>query len=209
MERREIFFKVRILLFSTLVVLVVFLLLMLPGSLTAYAQQPTVSVPTVTGTPPGPMATVYSNLSQVTVLSGPGPSFPAIGILVQNQSVPAYGTTVGGDWVQIGYPGVEGGRGWVYHSFVSVDKNLPLVTPPATPTPRVTPTLDPTLAARFVAEVTPTQLATFTAPPPVVIPTFEESGSILTGGNVPVGFLIIGLAVVGIFGTFLSFLRGR
>lgn len=202
-------FKTKILLFLLVLGAGGFLLLVFPGSPTAHAQQPTVSVPTVTGTPPGPMATVFGNLSQVTVLSGPGPSFPPIGILVQNQTVPAYGTTFGGEWVQIGYPGVEGGRGWVYHSQVSVDKSLPLVTPPATPTPRVTPTLDPTLAARFVVEVTPTQLATFTVPPPVIVPTYEEQENILTGGNLPVGFLIIGLAVVGIFGTFLSFLRGR
>jgi hypothetical protein len=97
----------------------------------------------------------------------------------------------------------------VYHTFVSVDRSLPLVTPPATPTPRVTPTLDPTLAARFVLDVTPTSLATFTVPPPVIIPTYEEQENILTGGNLPVGFLIIGLAVVGFFGTLLSFLRGR
>jgi hypothetical protein len=201
--------KVKMLLFSLLMVSGCIWLLVSPGSLTAHAQQPTVSVPTVTGTPPGPMATVYGNLSQVTVLSGPGPSFPPIGILVAYQTVPAYGTTFGGDWVQIGYPGVEGGRGWVYHTFVSVDKTLPLVTPPATPTPRVTPTLDPTLAARFVVEVTPTQLVTFTVPPPVIIPTYGDQDSILTGGNLPVGFLIIGLAVVGFFGTFISFLRGR
>jgi hypothetical protein len=174
-----------------------------------FAQQPTVSIPTVTGTPPGPMATVYGNLAQVTVLSGPGQNFPAIGILVANQVVPAYGATFGGDWVQIGYAGVDGGKGWVYHTFVSVDKALPLVTPPATPTLRVTPTLDPTLAARFIPEITPTQLPTYTLPPPVVIPTYVDQGSPLSGGNLPMGFLIIGLAVVGFFGTFLSLLRGR
>jgi hypothetical protein len=206
---RDIDLKTKIVLFSVLVVSVGFFLLVSPGGLPVHAQQPTVSVPTVTGTPPGPMATVYGNLALITVLSGPGPNYPAIGILVQNQTVPAYGTTFGGDWIQIGYPGVEGGRGWVYQSFVSVDKTLPLVTPPATPTLRVTPTLDPTLAARFVVEVTPTQLATFTVPPPVIIPTYAEQDRGLTGGNVPVGFLIIGLAVVGVFGTFLSFLRGR
>jgi hypothetical protein len=203
------YLKIKIILFSLLVILGVALLLFPPGGLLVHAQQPTVSVPTVTGTAPGPMATVYGNLSQVTVLSGPGPSFPPIGILVAYQTVPAYGTTTGGDWVQIGYPGVERGRGWVYHTFVSVDRTLPLVTPPATPTPRVTPTLDPTLAARFVLDVTPTPLATFTVPPPVIIPTYEEQESILTGGNLPVGFLIMGLAVVGFFGTLLSFLRGR
>jgi hypothetical protein len=174
-----------------------------------FAQQPTVSVPTVTGTPPGPMATVYGNLAQVTVLSGPGQSFPPIGILVANQVVPAYGSSFGGDWVQIGYPGVEGGKGWVYHTFVNVDKTLPLVTPPVTPTPRVTPTLDPTLASRFVQEVAPTQLPTFTIPPPIIIATYANQSSPLSGGNFPMGFLIIGLAVVGFFGTFLSFLRGR
>jgi hypothetical protein len=201
--------KTKIVLFCILMVLGVTYQLVSLGNPIAFAQQPTVSVPTATGTPPGPMATVYGNLAQVPVLSGPGPSFPAIGILIQNQTVPAYGTTFGGDWVQIGYSGVEGGRGWVYHSFVSVDQNLPQVTPPATPTPQVTPTLDPTLAARFVLEVTPTQMATFTVPPPIIISTYAEQDNDFAGGNVPVGFLIIGLAVVGFFGTLLSFLRGR
>lgn len=209
MVTREICLKTKNLLYTLLVGLVFVCLFFIPDVPAVLAQQPTVSVPTVTGTPPGPLATVFGNLTQVPVLSGPGPNFPPIGILVAYQTVPAYGTTFGGDWVQIGYPGVEGGTGWVYHSFVSVDKPLPQVTPPATPTPRVTPTLDPTLAARFVVEVTPTQLATFTVPPPVLIPTYEEQDSILTGANVPVGFLIIGLAVVGFFGILLSFLRGR
>jgi hypothetical protein len=155
------------------------------------------------------MASVYGNLAQVSVLSGPGQSFPPIGILVANQVVPAYGTTFGGDWVQIGYPGVEGGKGWVYHTFVNVDKSVPLVTPPVTPTPRVTPTLDPTLASRFVQEVVPTQLPTFTIPPPIIVATYADQSSPLSSGNFPVGFLIIGLAVIGFFGTFLSFLRGR
>ena len=185
-------------------------MLLIPfGGMEVAAQQPTVSIPTVTGTPPGPMAAVYGNLAQVTVLSGPGQNFPGIGILVANQVVPAYGATFGGDWIQIGYPGVEGGKGWVYHTFVSVDKSLPLVTPPATPTLRVTPTLDPTLAYQFLPEVTPTQLPTYTLPPPVIVPTFANQSGPLSGANLPMGFLIIGLAVVGFFGTFLSFLRGR
>jgi hypothetical protein len=196
-------------LYLALVVFGVVLLLLPVRGMEVFAQQPTVSIPTVTGTPPGPMATVYGNLAQVTVLSGPGQNFPAVGILVANQVVPAYGATFGGDWVQIGYQGVEGGKGWIYHTFVSVDKPLPLVTPPVTPTPRVTPTLDPTLASRFLAEVTPTPLPTYTLPPPVIVPTYVDQANPLTGGNIPMGFLIIGLAVVGFFGTFLSLLRGR
>jgi hypothetical protein len=31
----------------------------------------------------------------------------------------------------------------------------------------------------------------------------------LIGGNVPAGFLIIGLAVVGLFGVIITLLRGR
>lgn len=202
-------FLPRLFLFSTLAVLGIAFLLLPVKSIEVFAQQPTVSIPTVTGTPPGPMATVYGNLAQITVLSGPGQNYPAIGILVSNQVVPAYGATFGGDWVQIGYPGVEGAMGWVYHTFVSVDKPLPLVTPPATPTPRVTATLDPTLASRFIPEVTSTPLPTYTLPPPVIVPTYADTSSPLSGSNLPMGFLIIGLAVVGFFGTFLSFLRGR
>lgn len=181
-----------------------------PGGLAKpLGQQPTVAIPTVTSSPFGPMATVNSDQDQINVRSGPDTSYPAVGVLVAGQRVPALGRSVGGDWVQIAYPGVEGGIAWVYAYLVTIDGELPIVEPPPTPTPRVTPTIDPTLAAQFVIELAPTRLPTFTPPPPVAVPTFTEAPQIQSAGGVPMGFIIIGMGAVGLFGLLVSFFRGR
>jgi len=111
--------------------------------------------------------------------------------------------------VQISYPGIEGGVAWVYSYLVTVNGELPIIEPPATPTPRVTPTIDPTLAAQFVIEMVPTRLPTFTAPPPVIAPTFTEPPSQTNAAGVPMGFIVIGMGAVGLFGLMISFFRGR
>jgi hypothetical protein len=174
-------------------------------------QIPTVAIPTVTGTPLGPMATVRrdTDQEQINVRAGPSGRYEIIGILIAGQQVPALGRTPGGDWIQIQYPGVIGSVGWVYSPLVSVEGNIPIVEPPPTPTPRTTATIDPTLAAQFIVDVPPTRLPTFTPPPPLVIPTFIAAASPRSAGSVPLGFVIIGLAVIGFFGTVISFLRGR
>lgn len=178
-----------------------------------YNQIPTVSIPTVTGTPSGAMAQVKASgdQDQINVRSGPSSVYyDIVGVLVVGQQVPALGRSVGGDWVQIAYPGVPGGVAWVYAPLVDLSSSVPIVEPPPTPTPRVTPTIDPTLAAQFLVEIPPTRLPTFTAPPPLNLPTFEpvQSGGV-AGGRVPMGLIIVGMSVVGLFGTLISFLRGR
>lgn len=174
-------------------------------------QIPTVNIPTVTGTPQGPMAEVKRdiNLDQINVRSGPNTTYDAIGVLLAGQRTPALGRTPGGLWIQIAYPGVPGGVGWVYAPYVNVVGDLPVVEPPPTPTPRTTPTIDPTLAAQFIVEVPPTRLPTFTPPPPLAIPTFPVFQAPGTTAGVPVAFAIIGLGVIGVFGLLISFLRGR
>ena len=173
------------------------------------SQQPTVAIPTVTSSPFGPMATVNSDQDQINVRGGPGTDYPIVGVLVAGQRVPALGRSPGGDWVEISYPGIEGGVAWVYSYYVSVDKELPIIEPPPTPTPRVTPTIDPTLAAQFVVELAPTRLPTFTPPQPVVMPTYTEPPSVQPSTGVPMGFLVIGMGAVGLFGLLISFFRGR
>ncbi len=176
------------------------------------AQQPTGSIPTVTGSPSGPMASVNFEREIIYVWAGPGSDYPRIGILVAGQVVPALGRSQGDGldfYVKIAYPGVTGGVGWVYAPLVSVNGSLPLVKPPPTPTPRVTPTIDPTLAAQFVIEFGPTQMPTFTQPAPLTIPTFAAGGSASAPTRVPMGFFIIGLAVIGLFGAVIAILRGR
>ena len=172
-------------------------------------QQPTVAIPTVTSSPFGPMATVNSEQEQINVRAGPSTDYPIVGILVAGERVPALGRSVGGDWVQIIYPGVDGGIAWVYAYLVTVDRPLPIVEPPPTPTPRVTPTIDPTLAAQFVIQVEPTRLPSYTPPPPLVIPVFTQPPVQQGAAGVPMGFIIIGLAVVGFFGLLISLFRSR
>ena len=174
-------------------------------------QIPTVSIPTVTGSPVGPVVTVRTDIDQdqINVRAGPSTNYDVVGVLIIGQVVPALGRSAGGDWVKIEYPGVAGGTAWVYSPLVNISGNLSIVEPPPTPTPQTTPTIDPTLAAQFIVEIPPTRLPTFTPPPPIIIPTYEVQGIRTEQVGVPMGFVIIGLGVVGFFGTLLSLLRGR
>jgi hypothetical protein len=174
-------------------------------------QLPTGSVATVTGTPVTGYVLVLDNEQGfANVRSGPGTlGYEIIGVLVSGQQAPAVGRTAVGEWIQIAYPGVPGGVAWVYKDLVDVQGNLPIVEPPPTMTPRTTPTVDPTLAAQFLVEVEPTGLPTYTAPPPLVIPTFVDASPLANPTRLPVGLIIIGMAVVGIFGMLITYLRGR
>jgi hypothetical protein len=172
------------------------------------AQQPTVAIPTVTGSPSGPIAVVNSDQEQINVRAGPSVDYPIVGILVAGQRIPALGRSPGGDWVLIAYPGVPSGTAWVYSFLITLQGSLPIVEPPPTPTPLVTPTIDPTLAAQFVIEIAPTRLPTFTPPPPLAIPTYTVPPVTQNPTGVPIGLVIIGMAAVGVFGLLISFLRG-
>jgi uncharacterized protein YraI len=176
----------------------------------AVAQQPTVSIPTVTSSPFGTMATVNQDQEQINVRAGPSQDYPIVGVLQQGERVPALGRSVGGDWVQIAYPVVDGGVAWVYTYLVTISGgDLSIIVPPSTPTPNVTPTIDPTLAAQFIIEVGPTRLPTFTQPPPLSIPIYSAVNQNSVSGGFPTGFIIIGLAALGIFGLVISVFRGR
>jgi hypothetical protein len=174
------------------------------------AQQPTVSIPTVTSSPFGVMATVNQDQEQINVRAGPSQDYPIVGVLQQGERVPALGRSVGGDWVEIAYPIVDGGVAWVYSYLVTISGGeLPIIVPPPTPTPKVTPTIDPTLAAQFIIVIGPTRLPTFTQPPPLSIPTYSAITENAVTVGLPMGFVIIGLAVVGLFGLVISVFRGR
>jgi hypothetical protein len=92
---------------------------------------------------------------------------------------------------------------------VEVTGDLPVVEPPPLPTPRITNTIDPTLAAQFLVELPATRLPTFTPPPPVIIPTYADPSAVQSVTGVPMGFVIIGLGVIGLFGLMVSLLRGK
>jgi hypothetical protein len=176
------------------------------------AQQPTGSIPTVTGTPEGPIVTVYQNNSVIHVYAGPSTfEYPSIGILLANETAPAIGRAQDRlDWIQIKYEGVLGSTGWVYGPYVKLSPGaiLPVVEIPATPTPFSTPTIDPTLEAAFIGQQTPTRLPTFTPPPPLERPSFTDVPN-TSAANFPTGLLILGLGLFGFFGAVISYLRGR
>lgn len=174
------------------------------------AQQPTGSVPTVTGTPTGMIVRVNFDIDVTNVYAGPSSYlYPSVGVLLKGQEVPALGISEDNNWIQVYYPGVPGSTAWIYGPYVTIIKTgrLPRVSAPDTPTPVSTPTIDPTLAAAFIDPVTPTRLPTFTPPPELVIPTFLPDLS--SASRVPVGLFIVILGFIGAFGTLISFLRGR
>lgn len=172
-------------------------------------QIPTVAIPTVTSTVSNAIAIVTLEQDQINVRSGPSTDYPIVGVLIAGQRIAALGKSVGGDWVQIAYPGVEGGNAWVYSPLVTLEGSPPLVEPPPTPTPKTTPTIDPTLAAQFIIDIPPTGLPTYTPPPELVLPTFPAEQQPTGTGRIPMGLVIIGLGVVGLFGTVISYLGGR
>jgi hypothetical protein len=180
-----------------------------PGAFAAQAKLPSPQVVTVTGTPTGPIITI---LDEVNVRLGPGVDYDKVGVLTAGQWAPAVGRSAAGEWIQIIYLGSPDNLAWVYTVLVRVDPPsaaLPIVEPPPRPTPRISPTIDPTLAAQFI-DLAPvsTRLPTFTPAAPLMQATPEPIESSRPTGFPPM-LAIIGLFVVGVFGTTISVLRGR
>jgi hypothetical protein len=204
--------KIILLIFLVLALLTMFAYQSL-SSVYAYpnGQIPTISIPTVTGTATGPLITVRpgQNETSINVRSGPNALYQKIGILLVGQTAEAIGVSVGGEWIQILYPGVPGGKGWVFSPLVTDPGRLPIVEPPPSPTPQFTATIDPTLAAQFVVTEQPTRLPTYTEPAPLVIPTFVESSPNQLPGGIPMGLIIVVLGVVGILLGLFSFFQTR
>lgn len=205
--------KQKIVIFISFVFTLVGFRMIFPHSVDShvYAQQPTGSIPTVTGTEPGRIVRVRIDQSNelVPVYSGPSASlYPQIGVILMGQELPAYGISEDGEYIQIYYPGVPESVAWVYGVYVETINPgaLPQVPAPSTPTLASTPTLNPTLAAAFVEPVTPTRLPTFTEAPEIVVSTFLPEQQV---NRVPIGLLILSLGFIGGFGVLISFLRGR
>jgi len=193
---------------------IVLLGLFSPTAPRVFAQQPTGSVPTVTGTAEGPFVRVDPSIkTQILVYAGPSSlgEYPAIGVLLANETAPVLARAKGRpNWIQIYYPGVPGSVGWVWSLYLlDLRVNLPEVEIPATPTPFATPTINPTLVAAFIGQQTPTRLPTFTPPPPIDLPRFTDTDPNSQSTGVPTGLLIFSLALFGFFGVVISYLRGR
>lgn len=208
----SIFRRARIAIWVAVILGITILGLLDPGQTAVFAQQPTGAIPTVTGTPSGPVIKVDLSIPQIRVYAGPGSfDYPAIGVMLAGESAPALGRASGReDWILIQYSGVPGSIGWIYGLYVSLSPGarLPIVEIPPTPTALSTPTINPTLEAAFIGEQTPTRLPTFTPPPPLDLPSFTDVNPAQTT-SVPMGLLILSLGLFGFFGAVISYLRGR
>jgi uncharacterized protein YraI len=197
--------------FSLLILVVCLtLLLNVPAQFKVAAQQATGSVPTVTSTPLGAYITVTYE-DQINVRAGPSQyAYSVIGTLLPGQTAPALGRSPGDSWIQISYPGVEGGVGWVFANYVKITttRTLPIIEAPPTPVPLTTATINPTVEASFRTPIPPTRIPTFTQPGPLQIPTYTPVET-RVAGPVPMGLVVVLLSLVGGFGAFISFLRGR
>jgi len=158
----------------------------------------------------GMYITVITDEPQINVRMGPSSSvYPVVGTLPTGSTVPALGRSMGGDWIQIEFPGAPNNAGWVYSPLVQVSPGtLRIVEPPPTPVPPATATIDPTLAAQFNIVPTNTRLPTFTPPPSLVAPSYTEAPVANSINSVPLAMVIIILALLGSLGFLLSlFLR--
>jgi len=142
-----------------------------------------------------------------------GPStvyYPIVGRVVPGEVFQGIGVSPGREWVQVAFPDAPGGVGWLYAIYVSVEGGeLQIVEPPPTATPIATETINPTFAAAFIYEATSTRMPTFTPPPPLEIPQFNDEVVARPSGIAP-GWLAAGLLSLGaiVYLASLVFKRG-
>lgn len=141
-----------------------------------------------------------------------GPStvyYPVVGRVAPGDVFPAIGVSPGREWVQIAYPQAPGGVGWLYAIYVSVEGGeLPIVESPPTATPIATTTINPTFAAAFVFQPTVTRMPTFTPPPPLEIPQFDDE-VVSKPSGIALGWLAMALLLLGATGYLVSLIISR
>ncbi|MCX6054572.1 MAG: hypothetical protein NTZ74_06625 [Chloroflexi bacterium] len=194
-----------------LFMMVLFISELRQGNHSVYAQQPTGSIPTVTGTPNGPTASIKAGASEgsVWIRSGPGTLYLEVGVMIIGDSVPVKGKSPGGAWLLIEYPGIPGGRGWVYSGYMDITAGeIPIAEVPAPAQPKVTITIDPTLASQFLTTPLATLLPTYTPSAPLEIPTFENQSPQIFAG-IPIGLIIFVIFGLGILIALFSYFQAR
>jgi len=195
-------------------IFVMFLLLLftISGTKSVTAQQPTGSIPTVTGTPTGPMASVIAYKAEsdgINIRSGPGTNYEVVGKMWIDLALPVLGKSPGGDWLLVKDPSLPDGKGWVFSFNVDVTPGeIPVAEVPPTPMPVATAEIDPTLAAQFITTPLATKLPTYTPSAPLVIPTFETLDSQAFAG-IPIGLIIFTLIGFGLLLVLISFFTTR
>lgn len=177
---------------------------------TVLAEQTNDSTPTDTPALNGAFITV-TYIEPINVRAGPSSfDYPIVGSIPVGGTAPAIGRSPAGEWIQIVFPAAPRGIGWVYAANVSLSSGalLPIVEAPPTATPLVVDTVNPTFVAAFQVTSTSTRLPTFTAPPPLVIPTYGNPTGESPGG-IQTGWVIVGLGLIGLVGIAVSSSRRR
>jgi hypothetical protein len=206
--RNSIVVRVGIFLFAGLTGLLFFGIARYPAA----AQQLATATPETgtVGPSSGAFVTV-TYIEPINVRSGPGSfDYPVIGSLPVGGTAVALGRSPHGEWIQIVFPDGPRGTGWVYAANVTLSTGalLPVVEPPPTPAPVETATLNPTYVAQLQILPTSTRLPTFTAPPPLAIPTYTNPISPSSGKAIMTWF-IAGMALIGVLGLIVSAFRRR
>ena len=168
---------------------------------------PTVTATVATGMP----YITVTYIEPINVRTGPSSfDYPVVGSLPVGGTAAAIGRSPAGEWVEIEFPEAPRGTAWVYAANVTVSPPnalLPVVEIPPTPAPLETDTLNPTFVAAFPIIPTATRLPTFTPPPPLAIPTYENAAPVASGPAITT-WLMAGLGLIGILGiAFTSFRR--
>jgi len=167
------------------------------------------SDPTATPTGGGPFITVTYE-EPINVRGGPNSVYyPIVGSLPIGAVAEAVGRSPGGEWIKIIFPAASDGSGvgWVYAPLVTLSPgSLPIVQPPPTAVPNNPPTLDPAFVASLQPAPTSTRPPTFTAPPPLVVPEYDNP---VDGGGFSTGIVVVILSVAGLVGLFFTSPRRR
>lgn len=191
---KQIWFKFSPLILSGIAVGL--LLFLAPKQVEAYGEPQAQSGVTVTVTYNEP----------INVRGGPSTVYyPVVGRVSPGDVFQGLGVSPAREWVQIAYPEAPGGVGWLYAIYVSVEGGeLQIVEPPPTATPVATATVNPTFAAAFIFQPTTTRMPTFTPPPPLDVPQFDDEIASRPSGIAP-GWLVLGFLLIGGGGYLITY----
>ena len=141
-----------------------------------------------------------------------GPStvyYPIVGRVSPGDAFQGIGVSPGREWVQVAFPDAPSGVGWLYATYVSIEGGeLQIVEPPPTATPIATETINPTFVAAFIYDATSTRMPTFTPPPPLEIPQFNDE-VIARPSGIAAGWLAAGLLFLGAIGYLATLVLKR
>ncbi len=188
-----------------LLISLLFMLAVLGGEARHTVRAMQAEMPTVTQRPENVFITVTFE-EPIRVRGGPNSVYyPVVGSLPVGAVATALGKSVAGEWIKIAFPEANdgSGEGWVYAPLVTISAGfLAVVPPPPTAAPPIIPTLDPDFLASLQPQPSATRMATFTAPPPLEVPTYEAASG--TGKGLSVGVLILLLGGFGLVGLVIA-----